>query len=68
MQDERLKILCEQASIEQDPDNLADLVREINDLLEARQKRVREKLFAGTKKETTNSTPLQSKNAPADEA
>jgi hypothetical protein len=56
VQDERLKILCEQASIEQDPDNLADLVREINDLLEARQKRVRDKLFADAKNDATYST------------
>ena len=68
MQDERLRILCEQASIEQDPDHLADLVREINDLLEARQKRVREKLFADAMTDATQSTPLQSKNAPANEA
>jgi hypothetical protein len=61
-----LRILCEQASIEQDPDNLADLVREINDLLEARQKRVREKLFADAKIRATHSTP-QNKNAPAEE-
>jgi hypothetical protein len=36
---ERWRELCEQAAVEQDPEKLLELVREINDLLE--QKRAR---------------------------
>jgi hypothetical protein len=64
MLDERVKILCEQASTEHDPDKLAELVKEIIDLLEEKQKRLTEELFA----DSTHSTPLQIKNAPAEEA
>jgi hypothetical protein len=64
MQDERWRILCQEASTEKDPDRMAVLVKEINDLLEAKQKRIRDKLFAGTKNDATP----QSKNALADEA
>jgi hypothetical protein len=38
-QTERWKLLCEQASVEQDPVKMLELIREINELLE--QKRVR---------------------------
>jgi len=37
---ERWQILCEQAANEQDPQKLMDLVREINRLLEEKQKRL----------------------------
>jgi hypothetical protein len=37
---ERWKELCEQAANEQDPANLAELVKEINDLLDARRLRL----------------------------
>jgi hypothetical protein len=36
--------LCEQAANEQDPQKLLELVREINDLLEAKQKRLNAEL------------------------
>ena len=39
---ERWQILCEQAANEQDPQKLMDLVREINRLLEEKQKRLTE--------------------------
>jgi hypothetical protein len=38
---ERWKILCEQASTEQDPEKLHELVKEINDLLEAKEARLK---------------------------
>jgi hypothetical protein len=68
MLDARVQILCEQASTEKDPDRLAELVKEINDLLEEKQRRLTEELFADAKIHATQSAPLQSKNAPADEA
>lgn len=37
---ERWQILCEQAANKQDPQKLMDLVREINRLLEEKQKRL----------------------------
>ena len=37
---ERWEILCEQAVFEQDPEKLLQLVREINDLLEQKHKRL----------------------------
>jgi hypothetical protein len=37
---ERWERLCEQASIEQDPAKLLELVKEINDLLEEKQSRL----------------------------
>lgn len=37
---ERWKILCEQAAQEQDSKKLIELVREINDLLAAKQERL----------------------------
>jgi hypothetical protein len=40
---ERLKLLCEQAAIEKDPDKFLNLIREINDMLEAKRLR-----FSGT--------------------
>ena len=39
-EDERWKELCEQASIEQDPKKLIELIREINSLLEAKKVRL----------------------------
>ena len=44
MQDERWKILCEEASTEQDPDRLAELIKEINDLIQAKHRRIVEML------------------------
>lgn len=40
---ERWQELCEQAAKEQDSVKLMEIVREINDLLEARQKRLNSK-------------------------
>ena len=42
MQDnaERWRYLCQQASIEQDPDKLLALVKEINELLQAKEARL----------------------------
>ena len=37
---ERWRKLCEQAAIEQDPDKLMELVREINDLLQQKEQRL----------------------------
>jgi hypothetical protein len=37
---ERWRLLCEQASKEQDPEKLRELVQEINRLLEAKQQRL----------------------------
>jgi hypothetical protein len=37
---ERWKLLCEQAAIEQDPQRLLELTREINDLLLGKQRRL----------------------------
>lgn len=37
---ERWRELCEQASVEQDPEKLLNLVREINRLLEEKQARL----------------------------
>jgi hypothetical protein len=34
--------LCQQASVEQDPEKLLVLVREINDLLEAKERRLKQ--------------------------
>jgi hypothetical protein len=42
--EERWKRLCEQAVNEQDPDKLMELIAEINRLLAAKDKRLREKL------------------------
>jgi hypothetical protein len=38
---ERWKVLCEQAAIEQDPVKLHQLISEINDLLEAKEARLK---------------------------
>jgi hypothetical protein len=38
---ERWKMLCEKAAVEQDPVKLRELVKEISDLLEAKQKRLK---------------------------
>jgi hypothetical protein len=38
---ERWKVLCEQASVEQDPKKLHELIREINELLEAKETRLK---------------------------
>jgi hypothetical protein len=43
--EERWKELCRQASVEQDPKKLSDLVREIDELLSQKQRR----LEAGSK-------------------
>ena len=40
-QEQRWMKLCQQASVEQDPDKLIKLVEEINRLLDARQKSYR---------------------------
>jgi len=40
---ERWRELCEQASVEQDPDKLLELVREINQLLEEKRTRLADK-------------------------
>ena len=37
---ERWKLLCEQAAVEQDPQKLLELTREINDLLLRKQRRL----------------------------
>ena len=37
---ERWQILCEQAAVEQDPERLLELTREINRLLEEKQNRL----------------------------
>ena len=37
---ESLRELCEQASVEQDPDKLLELIKEINRLLEEKQGRL----------------------------
>jgi hypothetical protein len=37
---ERWRELCEQASVEQDPDKLLELVKEINQLLEEKRTRL----------------------------
>jgi hypothetical protein len=34
---ERLKLLCEQAEAEKDPDKFFEIIREINDMLEAKR-------------------------------
>jgi len=39
---ERWKELCEQASVEQDPQKLVELIREINRLLAAKQDRLKD--------------------------
>jgi hypothetical protein len=46
-QRERWMTLCEQASIEQDPKRLLELVREINDLLAKKQDRVAKEASEG---------------------
>jgi hypothetical protein len=38
--EERWRALCEQAVVEQDPDKLLHLIREINQLLEAKEQRL----------------------------
>jgi hypothetical protein len=38
---ERWKVLCEQAAGEQDPKKLHELIREINELLEAKETRLK---------------------------
>jgi hypothetical protein len=38
---ERWKVLCEQAAVEQDPAKLHQLIKEINDLLEAKESRLK---------------------------
>jgi hypothetical protein len=38
---ERWKVLCEQASVEQDPKKLHELIKEINDLLAAKEARLK---------------------------
>lgn len=37
---ERWMELCKQAAVEQDPEKLMELVREINELLEAKERRL----------------------------
>jgi hypothetical protein len=38
---ERWKVLCEQAAVEQDPKKLHELIKEINDLLAAKESRLK---------------------------
>ena len=40
-QTELWKQLCAQAAVEKDPKKLSDLVKQINELLEAKQKRLK---------------------------
>jgi len=40
---ERWWLLCEQAAVEQDPDRLLQLVREIDQLLNEKQERLKQK-------------------------
>jgi hypothetical protein len=37
---ERLKVLCEQAATEKDPDKFLEIIREINDMLELQRVRL----------------------------
>jgi hypothetical protein len=37
---ERLKLLCEQAAVEKNPDRFLKIIREINDMLEAKRARL----------------------------
>jgi hypothetical protein len=37
---ERWRVLCEQAANEQDPEKLMEIVKEINELLEAKERRL----------------------------
>jgi hypothetical protein len=46
---ERLKPLYEQAAIEKDPDKFLEIIREINDMLEAKRLRI-----SGTKANSTS--------------
>jgi hypothetical protein len=39
---ERWRVLCEQAAIEQDPKKLHELIKETNDLLEAKEARLKD--------------------------
>jgi hypothetical protein len=55
---ERLKYLCAQAAQEQDPERLSDLVRHIDELLEARQRQ------PNPDKETRRSTQDNRSQAP----
>ena len=68
MQDERWKFLCEEASTEQDPVRLGELIKEINDLIQKKQVRLKANEPQDTKQEATHSTLPQSENALADEA
>jgi hypothetical protein len=52
---ERWRILCERAADEQDVNKLLELIREINDLLEAKEQRLRRA-----------ETPAPEDTAPAD--
>lgn len=45
---ERWYTLCEQAAIEQDPERLMALIREINQLLEDKEKRLQQRKAEGT--------------------
>lgn len=47
-QEERWMTLCKQAAVEQDPQKLIQLVKEIDELLEAKQKRLGLKPLTGT--------------------
>jgi hypothetical protein len=61
MQDERWKFLCEEASTEQDPERLAELVKEINDLIQKKQARL-------SRIEAETAAADANKNAPAGES
>jgi hypothetical protein len=44
---ERWQALCSQAAQEQDPDRLMELVRQINELLEEKEQRLKRERVAG---------------------
>jgi hypothetical protein len=48
---DRLKLLCEQAATEKDPDKFLKIIREINDMLEAKRLRL-----SGTKADSKPSS------------
>jgi hypothetical protein len=50
VQDKRWKILCEEASTEQDPEKLLELVKKINDLIQKRHRRITESLKTDARK------------------
>jgi hypothetical protein len=45
---ERWRALCEEAAVEQDAKKLIQLIREINELLEAKERRLKQQRAPGT--------------------